>query len=266
MLSGNLKAQMPLETFFSEIKQVVKADYSKKNLAIIENWSDSSYATNNRKKEIKQNYYKGILRTNEGAVIDFVFFVSKLKLINVQRSTGSIIIRNEEGCNAALLRSVLGFIPKYYISFDTVSVISGANCSCTEIRLHFNNYSPSTNNVLENTDTSLITLLKHEYYDFYFADVNRRTATWQDEFRTFMQPYSEALIVLLNKKNIKGVFDLISLRNKGYSWYLAEGLWYYNSIYPILNKEQFNIIDSYNGHNGMLFFRSSEELKDVYKF
>ena len=89
---------------------------------------------------------------------------------------------------------------------------------------------------------------------------------WKKEFKTFMQPHSEVLVILISKGKIKYIFDIISLKNKGYSWLLAEGLWYYNTLHPCLTPEQIKIIQSYNGMKDMINFRTIGELKSIYKF
>ena len=266
LCSNKITAQVTLEFFFAEIKNFVGANYSKKNLEVIKKWSDSNYISNNVIKGIKQIWYRGKLKTKEGANIDFVFFVSEFTLIGDKKCNGAILISNSGSCNAALLRSTLGHIPKYNMSFDTVKIISAATCSCNEIRLIFNNYNPPVNHVLESVDTSITALLKHEYFDFYFANVDKKISTWQKEFKTFMQPYSVALKEMLKMGKLKSIFDIIALKNKGYSWSLAEGLWYYNSLHSILNKEQLAIIETYNGNNGMISFRTKLELEEIYKF
>jgi hypothetical protein len=266
LFTNTAKAQVTLDSFFGQIKNFVAANYSKKNLDVIKKWSDSNYISSNSKKKIKQIWYRGNLKTKEGANIDFVFFSSELTAIGEKKCNGTILINYKGDCNAALLRSVLGYIPKYYMNFDTVKVAGTTTCSCNEIRLHFNNYNVAVNQVLETVDTSLTALLKHEYFDFYFANVNQKGSTWQAEFKTFMQPYSEALIEMLRMGKLKSIFEIIALKNKGYSWSLAEGLWYYNSLYSVLTKEQVEIVESYNDKKGMLPFRHKDELKIIYKF
>lgn len=265
LFSNNSKAQISLETFIAKIRSFVTADYSKDDLATLKEWSDSSYDQKDSKRRIRQVWYKGSLTTKEGAGIEFVLTASELTATSEKKTTGNIFIRHRGDCDV-LLCPVLGYIAKHQMSFDTVTVANGITCSCDKIFLHFNNYSPSTNKVLENVDTSLIKLIKHEYFDFYFTDLNRQTSKWQNEFKTFMQPYSDALTALVNKGNIKGVFDIINLKNKGYSWFLAEGIWYYNSLHPCLTAEQIKIINSYNGEKELISFRPAEELRKVYKF
>ena len=109
-------------------------------------------------------------------------------------------------------------------------------------------------------------LIMHEYFDLYFCDINKISSSWKIERKNFEPPYSDVLIELVSKKNIKSVFSLIELKNEGFSWNLAEGLWYYNSINNILNKEQLRIVERYNGGNGMITFRTKEELAKIYKF
>lgn len=265
-ISTKAAAQVSLETFFKEASNFMAANYTKKDLRKIKQWSDSTYVLSNSKKDTKHQGFKGKLITNEGVNIEFDFLASELTKINEKKSNGSISINHYGDCMGARVCDVLGIISRYPVSFDTINVIQGTMCSCNEVRLHFNNYSPSTNKVLQDIDTSLTVALKHEYFDFYFADINAHTSTWQEEFRTFMQPYSAILIALLKKNDIESVFKLIALKNKGYSWSLAEGLWYYNTLHPCLTTEQMKIVDSYNGKQEMLFFRPAEELKQIYKF
>jgi len=119
---------------------------------------------------------------------------------------------------------------------------------------------------LERVDPALTGLLKHDYFDLYFTDLSPGTSRWQSYYRNFMQPYCKTLIALIQKGNIQGLFDIINLKNKGYSWFLSEGLWYYNSLHPYLTQAQMKIVDSFNGKDGMISFRSKEELEKIYKF
>jgi len=263
---NKIEAQVSIGSFFSGIKQFVAANYSIKDLQTIKRWSDSNHVSNNSKKKIRQLFYRGELKTKEGVNIDFVFFASELATNGNKKCNGTIVISSNKGCKAALLKSTFGYIPKYNLSFDTAKVVSGDVCSCEQVRLHFNNYNTQVNRVLETVDTSIISLLKKEYFDFYFADVNIKTSTWQTDFKTFMQPHSDVLTALVNKNNIKGIFDIIALYNKGYSWSLSEGLWYYNTLHSVLTREQSKIIEAYNGKKGMIFFRPKEDLEKVYKF
>lgn len=266
LFSNLVKAQISIEHFFAEVKNFVAADYSQANLALLKKWSDSSYVTNNSKKKIKQLWYRGKLVTKDDAIIEFIFFASELSAIGDKKCNGTILIKSKEGCNASLLKSTLGYIPKYSMSFDTVTINTAPTCSCDKVYLHFNNYSQPTNKVLESVDTSIAGLLKHEYFDFYFSDINKKTSKWQLEFKDFMQPYSKALIEMLKLKKLKSIFEIIGLKNKGYSWAFAEGLWYYNSLHSILSKEQLKLIENYNGRKGMIPFRNKEELQKVYSF
>lgn len=266
LYSNPIKAQLTLESFFSEIKNFVAADYSRANIGVLKKWSDSSYATNDSNKKIKQLWFRGKIDTRDNAIIEFTFFASELTAIEDKKCNGTIVIESKEDCNAALLMSIMSFIPKYYMSFDTVKIIKGLRCSAGKVYLHFNNYSPLTNKVLASVDTSLVGLLKHEYFDFYFSDVNKRSSKWQLELKDFMQPYSEALTKMIKMKKLKSIFEIMALTNKGYSWSLAEGLWYYNSLHPILDERQLTQIENYNGKKGMIPFRTKEELQKVYLF
>lgn len=266
LCSNQMVAQVTLKSFFSEIKHFVAADYSQANLEVLKKWSDSSYVINAGKKKTKQLWYRGKLVTKDNVTIEFTFFTSELSAIGDKKCNGTILIKSKGGCNASLLKSTLSYIPKYYMSFDTVNIIAAPTCSYDKIYLHFNNYNLPTNRVLESVDTSIVGLLKHEYFDFYFSDINKKTSKWQSEFKDFMQPYSKALIEMLKLKKLKSIFEIIALKNKGYSWSFAEGLWYYNSLHSILNKEQLTIIENYNGKKGMIPFRSKEELQKVYLF
>jgi len=265
VLASTAKTQPSLETYVSDVSHFVSANYSKKDLSKIKAWSGSSSTENNIKKHIKHLWYRGKIISKEGASIEFMFFSSELKATGEKRTSGFILFSHRGDCDV-LLQPVLRYITESRFNYDTLHIKDGLTCSMDKIYLHFDNYSPSTNKVLQDIDTSLTKVLKREYFDFYFGDINKATSTWQTEFKTFMQPYSDALIALLTKNNIPGVFRLIALPNKGYSWFLAEGLWYYNSLHPCLTPEQMKIIDAYNGKDGMISFRPAENLKEVYKF
>jgi len=259
------KTQASLETFIAGIHRFARANYTNKDLSRLKAWSDSSFVRNDRKKHIKQVWYRGKMTSKEGAQIEFKFAGSDLKSTDEKMSWGSVSLSHRGDCDV-VLEPVLASMAKNSFSYDTLQIKDGPTCRMDKIYLHFQNYSPSTNLVLEDIDTSLTQLLKHEYFDFYFGDINNATPTWQQEFRTFMQPNSDALIALLKKNNIPGIFRLIALPNKKYSWFLAEGLWYYNSLHPCLTPEQTKIVEAFNGKDGMISFRPSEELKEVYKF
>ncbi|MBN8853758.1 MAG: hypothetical protein BGO55_11445 [Sphingobacteriales bacterium 50-39] len=264
-LTRAAKAQESLETFIAGIHRFACANYTGKDFLRLKAWSDSSYVQNDNKKHIKQVWFRGNMISKEGAQIEFTFAGYNLKTTGEKKAWGSILFSHRRDCDV-LLQPVLGYLAQNSFSYDTLQIKDGFTCTYDKIYLVFNNYSPSTNKVLQDIDTSLTRLLKHEYFDFYFGDINRATSTWQKEFRTFMQPNSDVLIALLKKNNIPGIFRLIALPNKNYSWFLAEGLWYYNSLHPCLTPEQTKTVEAFNGKDGMISFRPSEELREVYKF
>ena len=252
-----VNAQITLDSCFKTFRRFVAVDYSNKDLRTIKKWSDSTYIMVNKKKGAKHQFFKGSLKCRDNVIIEFDILISSLKLSADERCGGTICIYGDDQPFDAT---------KYSSGFDSVYIKYDSLGRVKKRCLYFYNYDNSTNQVLERVDTSLSVLLKREYYDFYFADLDKRTSKWQVEFKTFMQPYSDGLIALIRRRNIAEVFDIIGLRNKGYSWFLVEGLWYYNELHPCLTKEQMKIIDRYNGKNGMIPFRSEKDLEKVYNF
>jgi hypothetical protein len=260
-----LNAQVKLDAFFKAVHKVVNSEFVKNDLDGIEKFKDNVVTTTTSKKIIDNTSIRASGIKIGQAEISFSFFISVLKNIPDTKSSGEIFIDYELD-SIALKQEIDVLITKYKMNFDIKSVINDTLCKCKKLYLHFNNYSPKTNVVISHFETPFRDSLKHEYFDFYFNDIDTKTSRWQKRFRDFMQPYSDVLITLVRSKNIKAVFELIALKNLGYSWSLAEGLWYYNSLVPCLSKRQLAIINSYNGKRGMISFRPKEELSKIYKF
>ena len=212
--------------------------------------------TENKEFRIKNQYYRGKMVTTDKTTIEFLFYFSRLGRSSDNKLVGTV--------------SVYGgskdLFPVYRSWFDSVWTEYDSSTRVTRQFFRFYKYSNPTNLVLERVDPAITGTIKYEYFDLYFTNLNKSTSKWQTYRKNFMQPYSNTFIALMKKGNIQGMLDIINLKNKGFSWFLAEGLWYYNSLHPCLTPEQLSIVDSYNGKGRLIAFRPKNELEKIYTF
>jgi len=249
-------AQIPVDSFFRACRPFIAMHYSQHDLRMVRKWSDSLSKSGDKKFGIKNQYFRGKMVTTDNTTIEFLFYFSRLERSSDDKLVGTV--------------SVYGgskdLFPVYRSWFDSVWTEYDSSTQVTRQYFRFFKYSNPTNLVLERVDPAIKGMIKHEYFDCYFNDLNKSTSNWQHVFKNFMQPYSGTFIALIKKGDIQGIFDIINLKNKGFSWFLAEGLWYYNSLHPCLTPEQLSIVDSYNGKGELIAFRPKEDLEKIYKF
>ena len=247
--------QPTVDSVFRAFRPFMAMHYSARDLRKITTWVDSTHTSNNKKFRVKSRLLSGKVVTTDGTFIDFWLYFSRLGLSSDDKLVGTITVYGENK-----------LLEAYKPGFDSVYTAYDSSRQVTKQCFYFYKYSHPTNAVLERVDPAVTGMIKHEYFDLYFTDLNRNTSKWQRTFRNFMQPYSDTFIALMTKGDIQPIFDLIHLQNKGFSWFLAEGLWYYHSLHPCLTPAQQKIVDSYNGHGNMIAFRPAVELKKIYPF
>jgi hypothetical protein len=256
LLLNSAHAQITVDSFFRACRPFIAMHYSQHDWWTVSQWSDSMSKTENKEFRIKNQYYRGKMVTTDKTTIEFLFYFSRLGRSSDNKLVGTV--------------SVYGgskdLFPVYRSWFDSVWTEYDSSTRVTRQFFRFYKYSNPTNLVLERVDPAITGTIKYEYFDLYFTNLNKSTSKWQTYRKNFMQPYSNTFIALMKKGNIQGMLDIINLKNKGFSWFLAEGLWYYNSLHPCLTPEQLSIVDSYNGKGGLIAFRPKNELEKIYTF
>ena len=257
---------MTTEDFMFKVRPFVEADFTNKDLKYFSKISDSTDKTIYKQHKFYQKCFIGKLKTVDGSIIEFNFCATQLKKCKEQICTGNIKVFRADSCKSIICPTVFSAITVNKMGFDSIKTEDGFYCNCVKMSLYFEKFHLISYKILQKLDKPLAELIKNEYYDFYFGDANKKTATWQLDPEKVKKQHSAAIILLIKNKQINNLIDLIKTNNQKYSWILSEGLWYYNSLYPILTKEQIDIVDSYNGKNGLLSFRNKEQLEEIYKY
>lgn len=262
---SNLNAQVESSDFLKTIKNFLKVSYDRNDLKILKKKSDSTDV-----KESAKGVYKWVQYLGKNKFIDNLFVDFDITVINYtknldKRTTGKLtfLTVSDDLNSVKYLESQIDKMKSNLIGYN---IILDSSSTSTKKVITFDNFSPKTMFAFKSIGYEMRSLLYSEYLDFYYCDINIKTSSWKIERKYFEPPYSTILIKLVKKKSIKNILSLIELKNEGFSWNLAEGLWYYNSIYNILNKEQLKIVERYNGRNEMITFRTKEELAKIYKF
>jgi len=268
LFAYNADAQHTSDPFFNVVRKFIASDYTEDYLKKIEKWSDSSHHAKNVKDGMYQTFLKGKYVSSKKEVIEFTFYTSIFKNIPDIRSTGWIYITNSRNPDS-VFHQLLFYKMKFNLDFDTLAIVKDSITRSQKIFLTFDNYRQGTNRVFKQFDSAMIKWLRRDYFDFYFADIDEKTSEWNEDYvytHEGMAPHSDILVTLIRRNNIQGIIDLINLKNLGFSFTLAEGLWYYNTINPCLTPEQLKIVNTYSHLKGKISFRSKEKLEKSYNF
>lgn len=262
---NNLTAQLSTESFLSKLKPFVTAKFSNRDIAFFKNLSDS-FSEVLIGHRVKQTNFVVEFHTSNGSNINFSFSASTLKVNNEQACSGHIIVSRAKGFQSVICGDVYSSIAKFGLIFDSIKVADRIDLSCVKMYLHFNNFKLLSYKILQKTDKKISTLVKDEYYNFCFGNVNATTSDYQLHTLIEKNIFSHALVSLINNGDITTIFEIISLNNEKYSWLYAEGMWYYNFLYPTLKTSQVEILKSYNGKKGKPSFRPKKTLQNLYQF
>lgn len=182
----------------------------------------------------------------------------------------------------------LGLLNKYGIESDdsTVYKLMRVNFECkhctrdNRTRVTFYRYFSN----LDSTEKKFITDLVSEKYSKQaiqeYTKISGEVVVFKqkknlDRYELFANPHGffnsgsvpnlKYISKLFAGSDFSNYFKLIYSQSPAFNWFVAEALYFYNSKENLLNLEEKEAIDYYNGKHGFVQFRTNEVLMKLYK-